>query len=175
MNEGQLSPDGRWRWDGGTWVPSGQVAPLAASPRRSFAWVWWLAGGCAVLVVIAIIAGVVGLGSLVNNFQHGGYTCLPSDFPAYPGTTVSGENTQVGPGVAPGDNNECKMTLESNDSVGTVTYWYSSHLDSGDWTASADAASGVIHFQRRSRPATNGNVELLGRGEHTEIVITLFS
>jgi hypothetical protein len=175
VNEGQLSPDGQWRWDGTTWVPSGQVASLATPPRRSFAWVWWLAGGCAVLVVVAIVAGAEGLGSLVNNFQHGGFTCLPSDFPAYPGTTVAGENTRVGTGIAPGDNHECQMTLESNDSVSTVTDWYASHLDSGDWAASADVSSGVIHFQRRSRSATKGSIQLLGRGQHTEIQITLDS
>jgi hypothetical protein len=128
-----------------------------------------------VLVVIAVIAAVVGLGSLVTNFEHGGFTCLPSNFPSYPGTTVSGEKTYVGSGLPPGDNNECRMTLESNDSVSTVTDWYSSRLGSGDWTASVDAAAGVIRFQSRSRPSTVGTIELLGRGQHTEILITLDS
>src|SRR6266571_1360354 len=78
---GQMSPDGRWRWDGTQWVPTGQVA----TTRRPTRWIWWLVGGCAVLVIVAVIAGVLGLASLFNNFQRGGLSCLPSGFPAYPG------------------------------------------------------------------------------------------
>jgi hypothetical protein len=174
VNEDQLSPDGRWRWDGARWVPAGQAAPPPTAPRRSFAWVWWLAGGCAVLVVIGVIAAIVGLGSLFTNFQHGGFSCLPSTFPSYPGTSVAGEQTTyLGAGMPPGDTNECRMTLESNDSVSTVTDWYSTRLGSGDWTVNTDATTGVIKFQSRSKPSTVGTIELLGRGEHTEIRITL--
>jgi hypothetical protein len=148
---------------------------MAMTSRRSFAWVWWLAGGCAVLVVIAVIAGVLGLSSLVSSFQHGGFTCLPSDFPSYPGATVSSENTYVGTGVPAGDTKRCTMVLESNDDVNTVTSWYSSNLNSGDWSASSDTANGTIQFDNRTRPATNGTIELLGRGQQTEIRIALYS
>jgi len=67
------------------------------------------------------------------------------------------------------------MTLESTDDVSTVTAWYSSHLNSGDWKASTDAASGTIRVQNNSKSSTVGNIELLGRGQHTEIRITLDS
>lgn len=176
VQPGQVSPDGQWRWDGTRWIPTGQAAaaPLPAAPR-TFKWVWWLAGGCAVLVVIVVIAGVLGLSSLVNSFQHGGFSCLPSDFPSYPGATVANENTYVGTGVPAGDTKRCTMILESNDDVNTVTSWYSSNLNSGDWTASTDTAAGTIQFENRSRTSTTGTVELLGRGQHTEIQITLYS
>jgi len=172
---GQISPDGLWRWDGTQWVPSGGVARGAMAPRRSLAWIWWLAGGCAALVVIAVIAVVLGLGSLITTFQHGGLSCLPSSFPAYPGATVRAENTYVGSGLPPGDTKECRITLESSDSVDTVTTWYASHLGSGGWTVSTDAASGTLRFRSNSAPSTFGTMELLGRGEHTEIRITLDS
>jgi len=175
MQPGQISPDGRWRWDGAQWVPTGAAAATPMAPRRSFAWVWWLAGGCAVLVVIAVIAAVLGLGSLVSSIQHGGFSCLPSGFPAYPGATVSSENTYVGTGLPPGDKSECRMILESNDDVGTVTAWYASHLNSGDWRANLDSASGTIRFQSNSKLTTLGTIELLGRGQHTEVRITLDS
>jgi len=149
--------------------------PAATPPSRSFKWVWWLAGGCALLVVIALIAGGLGLSSLVNSFEHGGFSCLPSDFPSYPGATVSSENTYVGTGVPAGDTKRCSMVLESNDDATTVTSWYSSNLNSGDWSASSDSASGTVRFENRSRPSTNGTIELLGRGQHTEIRITLYS
>jgi len=172
---GQISPDGQWRWDGARWVPTGTAPPVATSPRRSFAWVWWLAGGCAVLVVIALVAAALGLGSLMSSFQHGGFSCLPSDFPGYPGATVSSENTYVGTGVPAGDTKRCTMVLESNDDVSTVTSWYTSNLNSGDWSASSDTASGTVRFENRSKPSTNGTIELLGRGQHTEIRITVYS
>ena len=168
---GQISPDGRWRWDGTQWVPTGQVA----TTRRPTRWIWWLIGGCAVLVLVAVIAGVLGLASLFTNFQRGGLSCLPSGFPAYPGATVTSENTYYGSGLPPGDTRECRMTLESADDVSTVTTWYSSHLNSGDWKASTDAASGTIRVQNNSKSSTVGNIELLGRGQHTEIRITLDS
>jgi hypothetical protein len=175
LQPGQISPDGQWRWDGARWVPTGAAGPTAMSPRRSFAWVWWLAGGCAVLVVIGLVAAALGLGSLVSSFQHGGFSCLPSDFPSYPGATVSSENTYVGTGVPAGDSKRCTMVLESNDDVNIVTSWYSSNLNSGDWSASSDNASGTVQFENRSRPSTKGTIELLGRGQHTEIRITLYS
>jgi hypothetical protein len=175
MQPGQISPDGRWRWDGARWVPTAATAPMATGPRRSFAWVWWLAGGCAVLVVIAVIAGAIGFSSLVSSLQHGGFSCLPQDFPTYAGATVSSENTYVGSGLPAGDTKRCTMVLESSDDVNTVSSWYSSNLDSGDWSASADAATGIVRFENRSTPSTNGTVELLGRGQHTEIRIVVYS
>jgi hypothetical protein len=148
---------------------------MATTPRRSFAWVWWLAGGCAVLVVIAVIAGVLGLSALVTNLERGAFSCLPSDFPSYPGATVSSENTYVGTGMPAGDTKRCTMVLESDDDVNTVRSWYSSSLNSGDWSASADAPSGTVQFESRTTPSTNGTVELLGRGQHTEIRIVVYS
>jgi hypothetical protein len=126
-------------------------------------------------VVVAIIAGALGLTSLVRNFQGGAFSCLPSDFPSYPAATVSSEHTYVGTGLPPGDTKQCSMVLESSDDVSTVTDYYSSHLSSGGWTATVDPASGVISFQSTTRTATRGTIELLGRGEHTEIRITLDS
>jgi hypothetical protein len=163
----QISPDGLWRWDGQRWVPTGAAAYPAPAPKRgSLAWLWWLAGGCAVLLVIAIVAGILGLTTLFRNFTNGGYSCLPSDFPAYPGASVTFENDTVG------TRNECRMTLTSNDDVGTVTDWYASHLAEGDWQDSVDSASGTITFNQVSGGHGTGHVQLLGAGQHTDIEIT---
>jgi len=152
-----------------------KATPAPTPAARSFKWVWWLAGGCALLVVIALIAGGLGLSALVTSFERGGFSCLPSDFPNYPGAAVSSENTYVGTGVPAGDTKRCTMVLESNDDVNTVTSWYSSNLNSGDWSATSDTASGTVRFEKRSRPSTSGTIELLGRGQHTEIRITFYS
>jgi hypothetical protein len=145
-------------------------------PRRSRAWIWWLAGGCAVVLVLGAIGAGFGIYSLVNRFQQGGFSCLPSDFPSYPGASVVSENTTVGSFVSAGDSTRCTMVIDSNDEVATVTTYYEEHLNSGDWTiGSSDAANGLIDFQRKSRPNTVGRVTLLGRGQHSEIDIQLDS
>ena len=166
---GQISPDGLWRWDGQRWVPTG-AAPQgmqAARPRGSLAWLWWLIGGCAVLLVVAIVAGIFGLTSLVRNFQGGAYSCLPSDFPSYPGASVVRENSSVG------TRTECDMVLTSNDDVSTVTDWYAGHLNEGDWTDNVDSGAGSINFQQVSGGHATGSVQLLGAGQHTEIRISV--
>jgi hypothetical protein len=163
-----------WRWDGARWVPSGGGA--ATGRLNSRRWIWWLAGGCALLLVLGVAGAAIGIGALVNSFQHGGFACLPSDFPQYPGASVASENTTIGSGAAPGDNKVCRMTLESNDDVSTVTAFYSSKLGSGDWAiTSNDPASGEVRFHRVSRPATVGTLDLLARGQHTEIQLELDS
>ena len=176
VQPGQLSPDGLWRWDGAQWVPAGWSAQPAVAPRRSRTWVWWLAGGCALLLVIGLVGGAIGIYSLANRFQQGAFSCLPKDFPAYPGTTVTSENTYVGSNVAPSDSRRCQMTLQSGDDVATVTAFYREKLDSGDWKVTAFLSDGgQIQFHRVSRQATFGLVDLLGRGQHTEIRIQLDS
>jgi hypothetical protein len=176
VQPGQLSPDGLWRWDGTQWVPAAPGTSSLPPARRSRGWIWWLVGGCGVLLVLGVIGGGFGIYSLVNRFQSGGFSCLPSDFPSYPGASVVSENTKVGAGFSTGDNGRCTMVLNSNDSAATVTTYYEQQLGSGDWTiVSSDTASGVLSFQRKSRPQTVGTVTLLGRGQHSEIDIQLDS
>jgi hypothetical protein len=176
VEPGQLSPDGLWRWDGAQWVSVvAGAAPLPA-PRRSRNGIWWLVGGCAVVLVIGAVGLGFGVYSLVNKFQQGGFTCLPSDFPGYPGASMVSENTRVGTGISPGDSTRCTMVIDSNDDVASVTTFYAAHLNEGDWAVVAsDTANGVISFHRKSRPQTVGAVTLLGRGQHSEIDIQLDS
>jgi hypothetical protein len=165
-----------WRWDGTQWVATAAGPAAMPATRRSRAWIWWVAGGCALVLVLAVVGGAIGIASLVNSFQHGGLTCLPADFPNYPGSSVVNEKTYYGTGVAPGDSKSCQMTLDSNDNVATVTEFYNEKLSSGDWkVVGFNSSSGQIHFQRVSRPLTVGTVDLLGRGSGAEIRIDLSS
>jgi hypothetical protein len=166
-----------WRWDGVRWVPlTGQPIAPTIAPPRSRPWIWWLAGGCALLLVIGLVGAGFGIYSFVHSFQGGGFACLPSDFPKYPGATVAGETTYVGSAVAPGDSKSCHMVLESSDDSAMVAAFYKDNLNAGDWTVTADLTSyGQIQFHRVSRPATFGVVQLLGKGQQTEIRIQLDS
>lgn len=128
------------------------------------------------LLVIGIGLGVWGAAALVHNLQAGKFSCLPADFPKYPGATVTRDYTYVGTGVAPGDARECQETLDSSKDVATVTDFYATRLNSGDWkVTSNDTATGQLRFQRVSRPETVGIVQLLGRGQQTTIEIKLDS
>lgn len=114
--------------------------------------------------------------ALLRRRRRGGFSCLPSDFPSYPGATVTNVNSSFGTGVAPGDSKSCRVTLASNDDVAAVTAFYEQKLGSGDWKVTAFVSStGEVRFQRVSRPATVGIVDLLGRGQQTEIQINLDS
>ena len=169
VQPGQLSPDGLWRWDGTQWVPvaAGVVPP--PSPRGSRAWIWWLSGGCALLLVLVLIPLGLGVPAILNAIRNGAFECLPSDFPNYPGATFVSFNTNFGSGTK-----HCTIVLESNDGVAVVESFYEQHLDTGDWTVVAsDPTTGVLRFQRISRPETSGAIQLLGKGQHTEIQIEL--
>ena len=167
---GRVSPDGQWMWDGTRWVPIQR--PGQPAVRRPRTWLWWLGGGCALLLVLVIGGGIWGISSLVNAVQHGQLSCMPSDFPRYPGATVTRDYTYFGSGIAPGDSRECQESLTSTDNVSTVSSYYTSQLSSGDWKVSAnDTTTGQISFSRRSKPTNIGVIQLLGQGEHTVIVI----
>jgi hypothetical protein len=166
-----------WRWDGARWVPlMGQPIAAPIAPPRSRPWIWWVAGGCALLLVIGVVGVGFGIYSFVNSFSKGAFACLPSDFPSYPGATVSSFNTHFGAGAAPGDSKTCLMVLESSDDSATVSAFYNDNLNTGDWHVTAVISSaGQIQFHRVSRPATVGLVEVLGKGQQSEIRIQLDS
>jgi hypothetical protein len=150
---------------------------MAARPSGSRSWIWWVAGGCAVLLVVAVAGGIWATVALVNNVQqHGGFACLPSDFPSYPGATITSSSVRYTTGLPAGDSKECSMTLESSADAATVTDFYTSSLSTGDWAiTSNDTATGEIRFHRVSRPQTVGVLDILGRGQQTGIQLTLDS
>ena len=118
---------------------------------------------------MAAVGGVWGIVSLVHGFQNGAFSCLPSDFPRYPGSTVSAETTTTG-----GNRRECRMSFESVDAVTTVGPYFQSRLDSGDWTViSVDHARGTIKFSRVSTFDVFGSVELFKVGTGTRIAVIL--
>ena len=176
VQPGQLSPDGLWRWDGTRWVSTTPGFAPTPAPRRSRSWIWWLVGGCAVLLIIGTIGVGFGVYTLVTRFQNGAFSCLPADFPNYPRASVISENTTTEAGLPSGDSRRCNMVLDSNDSVAAVTTFYQAQLNNGDWTiTSSDSSNDVIHFQRKSRPQTVGTLTVLGRGQYSEVQIQLDS
>lgn len=121
------------------------------------------------LLVIGAAGAAYGMVSALRSFQQGGLSCLPSDLPRYPGSTVSSEATDIGP-----SGHVCRMSFESNDPTSTVRPYFESHLKSGDWTiVSEDLEADTITFSKVSRPQVHGTVKVLpsSRGTHLEVVL----
>jgi hypothetical protein len=167
---GQLSPDGRWRWNGTQWVPAG---PQPSSVRRRPSALVWGLAGCATTVVLATAGVGYWAHSLVNGFLSGSSTCLPSDFPRYPGA-VPREWTFDLNGTYPG--NTCHFVFESSDDVGAVAAFYESKLNSGNSrvTTSGNPA-GQINFQLAREGWPFGMVKVAVGKTRTEITIDLFT
>lgn len=169
VGPGQLSPDAKWQWDGTRWVPA---QPQVTTRRRSRAWVWVLAG-CLTVVVLTVAGVGYGIYSFVQSVKNGSASCLPSDFPRYPGATFGGVSFELN-GTYPG--NTCHATFESNDGVPTVTAYYQSALNTGAWqvTPIGNPADSVTFQSSRSRTPF-GTVQVAVAETHTEITIVVYS
>jgi hypothetical protein len=66
------------------------------------------------------------------------------------------------------------MSVDTNDNMPKVESFYAEKLSSGDWKVIAHTL-GEIRFQRVSRPASVGLVQLQVLGRQTEITIQLDS
>ena len=121
------------------------------------------------LILLGLVGAVAGGKALFDRFQQGGFACLPSDFPRYPGATVSSESTYTGT-----NGSECRMAFDTGDPVSWVGPYYQTWLDSGDWSVvSVDYDTGTITFHRRSRPQAAGTAKLTRLGQGTRISVVL--
>ncbi len=133
----------------------------------------WLLAGC--LTVLLLTAAGVGFAiySRVQGFLHGTYTCVPSDFPRYPGSAYAEQTYELN-GAYPGST--CHVVLESNDDVATVTAFYESKLNTGAWQVNSSATQGgKITFQPAKSAAPFGTVQVAVGNTNTVITIDLFT
>jgi hypothetical protein len=169
VEPGQLSPDRRWRWDGTQWLPA---EPQPSVRRRSSALAWVLAG-CATVLVLGLVGVGYGAYSFVHGFLSGSQTCLPSNFPRYPGAVPEAWSFDLN-GTYPG--NTCHMAFQSNDDVEAVTAFYESKLNSGDWRVTRSGIpAGQINFQPAREAQPFGTVNVTVGKTRTEIAIDLFT
>jgi hypothetical protein len=130
-------------------------------------------GGCALIVVVVIAGAFIGGAALFHYYQQGGLNCLPSDFPAYPGTGPGAYNYELN-GATPGSS--CNMVFHSQDSTSTVLDFYESRLGAGVWQiSSSNRDTGQIDFRKVNSAKTNGSVQVLAKDGYTEITIQLYS
>ena len=129
--------------------------------------------GCAVVLLLGGVGAGFGIYSFIQGIKNYSTTCLPSDFPKYPGSTVADENFGLN-NVYPGFS--CHMVLESNDDLDTVTTFYTSKLNTGSWqvTLTGDP-SGTIVFQPARKASPFGTVQVALASTHTEITIDTYT
>jgi hypothetical protein len=133
----------------------------------------WLVAGCLTVLLLTVAGVGFGIYTRVQGFLHGTYTCVPSNFPRYPGSAYAEQTYELN-GTYPGST--CHVVLESNDDVATVTAFYESKLNTGAWQVNSSATQGgKITFQPAKSAAPFGTVQVAVGNTHTEITIDLFS
>jgi hypothetical protein len=131
----------------------------------------WLAG-CSTVIVLTAVGVGYGIYSLVQGVKNGSVTCLPSDFPRYPGATYARFSFDLN-GAYPG--NTCHAVFESNDDVATVTAFYKSKLNTGAWQVTIGDQADMVTFQPAKNTAPFGTLQVATTNTHTEITIDLFT
>jgi hypothetical protein len=94
-------------------------------------------------------------------------TCLPLDFPKYPGAQFGGQNMEVGAG-----SRTCHIAFLTNDSIAAVTAFYDRALNTGSWQVTT-STPGQVGWRLRNGKATvaSGTVAIAVSGERTEIKV----
>jgi len=70
----------------------------------------------------------------------------------------------------------CRLSVQSNDDVATVTAFYESKLNTGAWQVTSSAGQGgKITFQPAKSATPFGTVQVLVSSTHTEITIDTFT
>jgi len=97
-------------------------------------------------------------------------TCLPLNFPIYPGAKFGGQNRKVG-----GESNACNVVFVSNNSVASVTAFYTRELNTGNWQLTSSGA-GQVGFRLKNGKMTvrSGTVAVAVGGDRTEIRVDVY-
>ena len=104
-------------------------------------------------------------GRFLSVFHVGVTSCLPDDFPKYPGATVSSI-------VISDSFGNCTVQFRTRDSSTAVTTFFETNLDQGDWVRVTDAA-GRIEFSRQSDPNVSGYVQVIGLPGQTQFQVQI--
>jgi hypothetical protein len=132
----------------------------------------WVLAGCSTVVVLTAVGVGYGIYSFVQSVKNGSNTCLPSDFPRYPGAAYARFTYELN-GAYPG--NTCHAVFESNDDVAPVTAFYQSRLNTGAWQVTPIGNQvDRVTFQPAKSDTPFGTVQVAVMNTHTEITIDLF-
>lgn len=118
----------------------------------------------AVLVLVAVIAAtsVIWMGMalyagtrFLDMFHVGFTSCLPADFPSYPGARVSSI-------VISDSSGDCTVQFQTRDAGDDVKAFFLANLDEGDWSVTGvEDRTDQIFFERVSDPDVGGYVQVI--------------
>src|SRR5689334_7942434 len=109
---------------------------------------------------------VVYVGERFLSVVHVGVTsCLPGDFPRYPGAAISSI-------VISDSFGNCTVQFQTRDSGTAVTIFFETNLDQGDWVRVVEGA-GRIRFSRQSNPNVSGYVQIVGLPGQTQFQVQI--
>jgi hypothetical protein len=161
-----VSPDGRWRWDGVSWVP----IPAAPAVRRPMP-ARWVAAIVVGSIASLLLAGT-GLAVLSNWYSTAGgrifgpgapQNCLPADFPSYPGaamlTSFRGFNI-------------CTTVYTTQDTSDQVLFFYDQELQTYPWRETGGSAErGTIDFARLDGSKGSGELSVAQAASPTQFTV----
>lgn len=122
-------------------------------------------------LVLVIGLAVLGTVFFTRNFEAGKYSCLPSDFPVYPGASYQGVHNVVGTGGS-----VCSVTVDTAATASQAQDYYQTRLAAGNWKVTGyDASQGVMSFDRPDSARVHGTIAFLSHGTRTQLNIELDS
>src|SRR6266513_1228891 len=105
-----------------------------------------------------LVAAVAGLGALILLVPRIGTpfdsSCVPGDFPRYPGLQVQEQYHDQGHSV-----DQCNVVWKADADGSPVTAFYTRELQRGDW-ALAQSGTNPLLFRRQSDPTTSGSLAI---------------
>ena len=134
--------------------------------RRTIGYIAAVAG-----VLTLVWAAMVGYAAVqFFNFYHLGFSsCLPDDFPGYPGARIASV-------VVSDEYGDCLVQYSTGDSGANVMAFFETSLDQGDWTVTdVDDRGGTIQFERVSDPYTQGQLRLISLPGQTQFQVDIQS
>jgi hypothetical protein len=160
-----LSADGMWRWDGVRWVPV-STAPVPARPMRA-RWVALIVAGSIASLLLAgtgLAAVSSAYGDLGSRFAAGASSsCLPSDFPAYPGAAIVTSLKAF---------SVCTAAFTTRDPSADVIAYFQTQLDQYPWQVTGGSGDqGTVDFGRQDGAKGSGEVSVSQSTRATQIQI----
>ena len=161
-----ISADGRWRWDGVSWVAI-PTAPVPPKPMRA-RWVALIVAGSLASLLLAG-TGLAALSSVYGQlgsrfFSAGAATsCTPSDFPGYPGAAVVTSIKAF---------SVCTTVSTTADSSIDVLSFYQTELGKYPWRVTGGSAQrGTVDFARQDGVKGSGELSVSPTPNSTQIQV----
>ena len=131
----------------------------------------WAAAGCATIFVLTAMGTGYWIYTVVQGVKSGTTTCLPSNFPRYPGAKFASWSYDLN-----GPFGVCRAIFDSTDDAITVAAYYKGKLNGGAWQVTiSDEHANTVTFESANGSAPYGTVQVVPKDGGAEMTIDLYS